>query len=105
MASRRLPFILAMEIESAGWQANSSVGDSKLIREMSIAMWGAPRIHGELLKIGIEIGQRVWPSTWSGDETRRPKAGGHSSATTLTGSLRWICSSCRRSRFAYSMDC
>jgi transposase InsO family protein len=31
----------------------------KLISEMSIAnpLWGAPRIHGELLKIGIEIGQ------------------------------------------------
>src|SRR4030081_1462208 len=31
----------------------------KLIREMSIAnpLWGAPRIHGELLKIGIDIGQ------------------------------------------------
>jgi transposase InsO family protein len=31
----------------------------RLIREMSIAnpLWGAPRIHGELLKIGIEIGQ------------------------------------------------
>src|SRR5580692_8216054 len=28
MASRRLPFILAMEIESAGWQANGSVGDT-----------------------------------------------------------------------------
>src|SRR4030081_2594461 len=28
MASRRLPIILAMEIESAGWQANSSVGDT-----------------------------------------------------------------------------
>jgi Integrase core domain len=27
MASRRLPFILAMEIESAGWQADSSVGE------------------------------------------------------------------------------
>jgi transposase InsO family protein len=29
------------------------------IREMSIAnpLWGAPRIHGELLKLGIEIGQ------------------------------------------------
>jgi hypothetical protein len=28
-------------------------------REMSIAnpLWGAPRIHGELLKLGIEIGQ------------------------------------------------
>jgi hypothetical protein len=31
----------------------------KLIREMSIAnpLWGAPRIHGELLKLGVEIGQ------------------------------------------------
>src|ERR1700723_1601342 len=29
MASRRLPFVLAMEIESAGWQANSSVGDTQ----------------------------------------------------------------------------
>ncbi|SIO42183.1 hypothetical protein SAMN05443247_05151 [Bradyrhizobium erythrophlei] len=31
----------------------------KLIREMSIAnpLWGAPRIHGELLKLGVDIGQ------------------------------------------------
>jgi hypothetical protein len=31
----------------------------KLIREMSVAnpLWGAPRIHGELLKIGIDVGQ------------------------------------------------
>jgi len=31
----------------------------KLIRQMSIAnpLWGAPRIHGELLKLGIEISQ------------------------------------------------
>ena len=31
----------------------------RLIWEMSIAnpLWGAPRIHGELLKLGIEIGQ------------------------------------------------
>jgi transposase InsO family protein len=31
----------------------------RLIREMSIAnpLWGATRIHGELLKLGIEIGQ------------------------------------------------
>jgi transposase InsO family protein len=30
-----------------------------LIREMSIAnpLWGAPRIHGELLKLGINVGQ------------------------------------------------
>src|ERR1700761_6027080 len=31
----------------------------KLIREMSIAspLWGAPRIHGELLKLGVDIGR------------------------------------------------
>ena len=31
----------------------------KLIREMSSAnpLWGAPRIHGELIKLGIEISQ------------------------------------------------
>ena len=31
----------------------------RLIREMSLAnpLWGAPRIHGELLKVGIEIAQ------------------------------------------------
>ena len=31
----------------------------QLIREMSIAnpLWGAPRIHGELLKLGIDLGQ------------------------------------------------
>src|SRR5258706_1801978 len=31
----------------------------QLIREISLAnpLWGAPRIHGELLKLGIDIGQ------------------------------------------------
>ena len=31
----------------------------RLIREVSIAnpLWGAPRIHGELLKLGIDVGQ------------------------------------------------
>jgi hypothetical protein len=31
----------------------------KLIREMSIVnpLWGAPRIHGELLKLGVDVGQ------------------------------------------------
>ena len=31
----------------------------RLIREMSLAdpLWGAPRIHGELLKLGIAIAQ------------------------------------------------
>ena len=31
----------------------------QLIREISLAnpFWGAPRIHGELLKLGIDVGQ------------------------------------------------
>jgi transposase InsO family protein len=48
------------------WRSRSRGGRPKvpleirqLIREMSLAnpLWGAPRIHGELLKLGIEIGQ------------------------------------------------
>ena len=31
----------------------------RLIRNMNLAnpLWGAPRIHGELLKLGIDVGQ------------------------------------------------
>jgi Integrase core domain len=48
------------------WKSRHGVGRptlpadiSKLIREISIAnpLWGAPRIHGESLKLGFEIGQ------------------------------------------------
>src|SRR5713226_6258269 len=44
-------------------------------------------------------GRRVWPSIWPGDQARRPKDGRHSSTITPTASSRWICSSCRQSRF------
>jgi hypothetical protein len=59
MASRRLPFILAMEIEARGGRPTVPLEIRRLICEMSIAnpLWGAPRIHGELLKLGIDIGQ------------------------------------------------
>ena len=48
------------------WKSRSPGGRPKisretrqLIREMSLAnpLWGAPRIHGELLKLGIEVGE------------------------------------------------
>jgi hypothetical protein len=48
------------------WKSRSRGGQPKvpgeirrLIREMSLAnrLWGAPRIHGELLKLGIEVAQ------------------------------------------------
>ena len=43
----------------------------KLIRDMQAANvgWGAPRIHGELLKLGIQVSQ----ATVSKDMLRRPK--------------------------------
>jgi hypothetical protein len=42
-----------------GGQSTVAPEIRKLIREMSTAnaLWGAPRIHGELLKLGIDIGQ------------------------------------------------
>src|SRR5215467_7103495 len=48
------------------WKAKSRDGRPpvplevlQLIRDMSLAnpLWGAPRIHGELLKLGIDVGQ------------------------------------------------
>src|SRR5438105_4340187 len=60
LAPQRLPFIL--DLEGASWRSGrpavaKDVRD--LIRTMSREnpMWGAPRIHGELLKLGIDIGE------------------------------------------------
>src|SRR5947207_1478344 len=40
-----------------GGRPSTSAAIRHLIREMSIAnpLWGAPRIHGELLKLGIDV--------------------------------------------------
>jgi hypothetical protein len=42
-----------------GGRPRTSLAIRQLIRDMSIAnpLWGAPRIHGELLMLGIEVGQ------------------------------------------------
>jgi hypothetical protein len=44
---------------SCGGRPKTPVDIRQFIREMSIAnpLWGAPRIHGELLKLGIDVGQ------------------------------------------------
>jgi len=43
-----------------------------LIRQMSVAnpLWGAPRIHGEMLKLGMEVSQASVGDIWSGDIVR-----------------------------------
>ena len=74
-----------------GWKSRRGGGRPKvpleirkLIREMSLAnpLWGAPRIDGELLKLGITIGQtsvakymarrRVGPVTGLADVSLQP---------------------------------
>ena len=44
---------------SRGGRPRTPAEIRQLIRDMSTAnpLWGAPRIHGELLKLGIEVGQ------------------------------------------------
>jgi hypothetical protein len=76
----------------------------RLIREMSIAnpLWGAPRMHGEIFKLGIDIGQTSVAKYMDRVEGRHPKAGKHFSIITPTASRRWICSSFRQSRFVCS---
>jgi hypothetical protein len=58
-----------------------------LILEMSVAnpLWGAPRIHGELLKVGIDVGQTTVANTW-------PAEGGHRRPLELSARLAVECS-------------
>jgi hypothetical protein len=74
-----------------------------LIREMSIAnpLWGAPRVHGELLKLGIDVGQTSVASR----EDLRHKGGRPFSAIMRMASPPWTCSWCQPPRSGYCMDC
>ena len=105
-----------MEVTLSRRPTKGPIGDLRLIREMSLAnrLWGAPRIHGELLKLGIEVAQStvakymtissgiatrptvmrslsVWRS-WARDHptaARSPWQNGH--AERLIGSIRREC--------------
>jgi putative transposase len=57
VAPSGIPSVLAMAFESGRPSVDREIRD--LIRQMSSAnpLWGAPRIHGELLKLGIEVSQ------------------------------------------------
>ena len=63
-----------------------------LIRDISIAnpLWGAPRIHGELLKLGIDVGQTTVAKYMA--RGRRPFY-----EIMRTALRRWICSWSQRS--------
>jgi hypothetical protein len=90
------------------WRSRSRGGRPKvpleirqLIRAMSLAnpLWGAPRIHGELLKLGIEIGQTSVAKYMTRYRKPPRKGGRRSSAIMPMGSPRWTSLSFRHSRF------
>jgi hypothetical protein len=77
------------------WKSGRRVGRPKipadirrLILEMSGAnlLWGAPRIHGELLKLRINVGQTTVAKYRRREGRPRRKAGRHSFAIMPTGS-------------------
>jgi hypothetical protein len=70
-----------------------------LVRTMSRdnPLGGAPRIHGELLKLYIDIAQSSVAKYMPGVVVRPPRAGGPSCATTPATSRPSICLSFRRS--------
>ncbi len=59
MASGRLSTLLALEIAAAGRATANEIDLRALIQQMSTEnqLWGAPRIHGELLKLGFSVAQ------------------------------------------------
>ena len=65
-----------------------------LIGRMSVEnpLWGAPRIHGELLKLGLRSRSRASPSTWSNDGGHPARDGEPSCATTRQTLPPWTCS-------------
>src|SRR5260370_37585386 len=59
VASNSFPAVLALEVARAWWSAKGSNGDPSLDPrdEPGQPALGAPRIHGELSKLGVEVAQ------------------------------------------------
>src|SRR3974390_2155302 len=55
-------------------------------------LWGAPRIHGELLKLGFEVAQSTVANTWPSDRDRQVRDGALFCVTTRQTLLPWTCS-------------
>jgi hypothetical protein len=86
------------------WKSRKRIGRPKidrglrdLIQRMSRdnPLWGAARIHGELLMLGFEALNRQFPNTWCGVGPRRRKAGRHFFETTLRRLPLSICALCQ----------
>ena len=81
LASAGVQGLLALEVAVPRRPSGEPREIRNLIREMSRDnwLWGAPRIHGELLKLGIEVAQ----STVAKYMVKRPRRPGQSWTTFL----------------------
>ena len=77
MASQRLPALLAVAITPSGTAQEEHAEIRDLIRRMSLAnpLWGAPRIHGELLKLGSKSAKPRSADTCRGGPKSPPRPG------------------------------
>jgi hypothetical protein len=98
LASARLSTVLGVESRRRAGRPGMSAETRLLIRRMSEAnpLWGAPRIHGELLKLGIASVRRPWRNTCRVDDGRRHHTGGPFSPRMPRRSSPATSSSCQR---------
>jgi hypothetical protein len=61
LAPVRVPLVLALEVASASGTARITLEIRDLIRRLAEENvgWGAPKIHGELRKLGFEVSERT----------------------------------------------
>jgi len=67
------------------------VNDRRRMRKEN-PLWGAPRIHGEMLMLGIEVAEATVARYMTSGRGHPPRVGIHSCAITLLGSRPSICS-------------
>src|SRR5882762_8395093 len=79
---------------SAGGRPQVETELRALIRRMSIEnpLWGAPRIHGELLKLGFEVAQSTVAKYMVKRRGPPSQDGAPFCVTTRRRSPQWICS-------------
>jgi hypothetical protein len=90
---------------SSGGRPRIEAGLRALIRRLSMdnPLWGAPRIHGELLKLGFEVAQSSVAKYMVKDASHPARNGGPSCATMRRRLPPWTSSSSRRSVSTSSM--
>ena len=89
MASRRLspPLALAVAANRAGPNRHAAI-----IREMAAAnpRWGAERLRGELLKLGIHVSKRT-VQRYMPARPRRAPGDGQNWSTFIANHVTWSC--------------